>query len=114
VPFIDITYDEAVGEHVLRELAARLPDVVAEAVECAEEPWTGPPQPGDLEIRFRQKSRLDVSDLDLVIEVRTKAFASRRDDSERRANLIRDRMADLEVGGLGVWLILVEGAWSQS
>jgi hypothetical protein len=40
-------------------------NVVGEAIECPEEP-------GDVEIRFRKESRLDVSDLDVVVEVRTK------------------------------------------
>jgi hypothetical protein len=113
VPLIDVTYDQAVGERVLRELAQLLPDVVAEAVDCPEEPWIGPPEPGDIEIRFRQKSLLDVGELDVVIEVRTKLFANRVKDKQRRADLVRDRLSGLELGRFGVWLILAEGAWSQ-
>ncbi len=73
----------------------------------------GPPGPGDIEIRFRKKSPLDVGDLDVVIEVRTKLFGHRVQDKQRRADLIRDRLSALPLGQIGVWLILSEGAWSQ-
>ncbi|HEY1345495.1 MAG TPA: hypothetical protein VGF54_10950 [Streptosporangiaceae bacterium] len=56
MPLIDVTYDGSVDEEVLRRLGELLPAVVGEAVECPEEPWTGPEQPGDIEIRFRKKS----------------------------------------------------------
>jgi hypothetical protein len=114
MPLIDVTYDGTVSEEVLRRLGELLPDVVAEAVECPEEPTTGPPGPGDIAIRFREKSPLDVGDLDVVIEVRTKLFGHRVQDKQRRADLIRDRLSGLHLGQLGVWLILAEGAWSQS
>jgi hypothetical protein len=32
----------------------------------------------------------------------------------RRADLIRERLSSLPLGQVGVWLILSEGAWSQS
>jgi hypothetical protein len=35
-------------------------------------------------------------------------------DKQRRADLIRDRLSTLALGQIGVWLILSEGAWSQS
>ena len=114
MPLIDVTYDEKVGEEVLHRLGELLPDVVGEAVECPEEPSTGPVEPGDIEIRFRRKSPLDVGDLDVVIEVRTKLFEHRVQDRQRRADLIRDRLSRLPLGQMGVWLILSEGAWSQS
>jgi hypothetical protein len=114
VPLIDVTYDSTVGEQVLHELAVLLPDAVAEAVQCPEEPWTGPPGAGDIEIRFRRKSALDSGELDVVIEVRTKLIGSRERDKQRRADLIRDRISGLALGQVGVWLILAEGAWSQA
>ena len=114
VPLIDVTYDGTMGEQVLRRLGELLPDVVGEAVECPEEPLTGPREPGDIEIRFRRKSPLDVGDLDVVIEVRTKLFEHRVQDKQRRADLIRERLSSLPLGQVGVWLILSEGAWSQS
>jgi hypothetical protein len=114
MPLIDVTYDGSVGEEVLRRLAELLPAVVGDAVECPEEPQAGPAQPGDIEIRFRRRSPMDVGDLDVVIEVRTKLFESRVNDKQRRADLLRDRLSHLPLGRVGVWLILSEGAWSQN
>ena len=114
MPLIDVTYDGTVGEEVLRCLGELLPDVVSEAVDCPDDPWIGPPEPGDIEIRFSKKSQLDVGDLNVVIEVRTKLFERRVQDKQRRVDLIRDRLSALPLGQVGVWLILSEGAWSQS
>lgn len=114
MPLIDVTYAGSVDEEILRRLAELLPAVVGEAVECPEDPSTGPTQPGDIEIRFRKKSPLDVGELDVVIEVRTKLFEHRVQDKQRRADLIRDRISHLPLGNTGVWLILSEGEWSQS
>jgi hypothetical protein len=114
VPLVDVTYDHTVDDEVLRQLTEMLPEVVSEAVDCPEEPWVGPLGPGDVEIRFREKSPHDSGELDMVIEVRTKLFTSRVKDKQRRADLIRDRLAPLNVERLGVWLILAEGAWSQA
>jgi hypothetical protein len=115
VPLIDVTHDDSVSDGVLRELARSLPAIVAEAVDCPEEPWIGPPAAGDIEIRFHAKGSFDVGELSCVIEVRTKTFPSRAADSQRRADLIRDRvLAEAAVGSLGVWLVLAEGSWSQS
>jgi hypothetical protein len=114
MPLIDVTYGAGVDEEVLRRLGELLPVVVGEAVECPDELFTGPVQPGDIEIRFREKSPLDVGELDVVIEVRTKLFETRVMDKQRRADLIRDRLSHLPLGQVGVWLILSEGAWSQN
>jgi hypothetical protein len=46
--------------------------------------------------------------------VRTKLFESRSTDKQRRSDLILNRLAELQLGQVGVWLILAEGAWSQS
>ena len=115
MPLIDVTYDDTVADSALRELAELLPELVPEAVDCPEDPWAGPVQLGDLEIRFRPKGPLDVGGLNCVIEVRTKLFANRERDKQRRADLIRDRIAaKVELGAFGVWLVLAEGAWSQN
>jgi hypothetical protein len=114
VPLIDVNYDPRISDEVLRRLGELLPGAVGEAIECPEEPVTGPEQPGDIEIRFRKKSPLDVGSLDVVIEVRTKLFEHRMLDKQQRADLIRERLSSLPLGQIGVWLILSEGAWSQS
>ncbi len=114
MPLIDVTYDGSVGEEILRRLAEVLPDLVSETVDCEEEPWTGQLGLGDIEIRFRKKSVLDVGDLDVIVEVRTKLFENRVANKQQRADLIRDGLSALPLGQVGVWLILSEGAWSQS
>jgi len=114
MPLIDVTYDDTVGGETLRRLAELLPGAVAEAVDCPEEPVTGPAGPGDIEIRFRDRSPFDTGELNVVIEVRTKLFDSRLADTQRRADLILERMSALPLGLVGVWLILAEGAWSQA
>jgi hypothetical protein len=114
MPLIDVTHDDTLDEPLLRRLGDLLPDIVAEALDCPDDPSIGPPSPGDLEIRFHRKSAIDVGDLNVVIEVRTTLFASRMADKQRRADLINSRLASLPLGAIGVWLILAEGAWSQS
>lgn len=84
------------------------------AVECPEEPIEGPLATGDLEVRFHPRGVHDVGDLALVIEVRTKHLDSRSANVRARADLIRDAVAGLTIGPVGVWLVLVEGAWSQT
>ncbi len=116
MPLVDVTYDTTLTEPTRRRLGQVLPDIVAEAVECPEEPRVGPPKPGDIEIRFREKGSLDIGDLNCVIEVRTKLFASRVANTRERAEKIRSGVvaAVLSVGKLGVWLLLLEGSWVQT
>jgi hypothetical protein len=114
MPLIDVTYDDTVDDSLLRRLSEVLPDVVSEAVDCPDDPWIGPPDGGDIEIRFRRKNPLDVGQLNVVLEVRTKLFSSRLADKQRRADVIRDRVSSLGLGKVGVWLILADGAWSQA
>lgn len=115
MPIIDVTYDDTVPEEELRRLVDLLPDVVGEGVDCPEEPWTGPPAKGDIQVRFREKGPLDSFDLNCVIEVRTKLFPSRLADKQQRADRMRERVSrQLDLGHLGVWLVLSDGAWSQA
>ena len=114
MPLVDVTYGRSVSDAELRRLADCLPDLVARAVDCPNEPWTGSARPGDIEIRFHAKSDYDVGDLRVVVEVRTKLFPSRVTDKQHRADLIRSGLSQLGFENVGVWLILAEGAWSQS
>jgi hypothetical protein len=115
VPLIDVTCDPAVPHDLLRRLGVVLPKIVSEARDCPEDPWIGPPAPGDFDIRFRARGAFDVGELDCVIEVRTKLFASREQDKHRRAEQIREGLIALFGRySFGVWLILAEGAWTQS
>jgi hypothetical protein len=116
MPLIDVVFDRtALADDALRRLGHVLPDIVAKAVACPEEPWLGPPAPGDIEIRFRPKGPFDVGGLSCVIEVRTKRFESRLADKHDRAERIRAALVAVEptIGQVGVWLILHEGAWAQ-
>ena len=114
MPLVDVTYHQSVPVSELRRLADLLPNLVAQAVECPEEPWTGPAQVGDIEIRFRPKSEHDIGELRIVIELRTRRLEGRLADQQRRADLIRDHLAGVVSGPIGVWLMLTEGAWSQT
>lgn len=116
MPFIDISYDDTLSQPELRQLADALPEVLAEALDCPEDPHVGPPEPGDIEIRFRSRGPLDVGGLNCVVEVRTRLFPSRVDNKQERAELIRNRLTRRlnQTSKLGVWLILSEGAWAQS
>ena len=114
MPLVDVIHDDTLDDALLRRLGEALPDIVAEAVDCPEEPWIGPPEEGDLEIRFRRKGEFDVGALNLVVEVRTKVLDSRLANKQRRADVIRDRLSTLSLGSIGVWLILAEGAWAQT
>ena len=115
LPLIDVTYDNSLTQDSLRRHGEVLPAIVAEAVDCPEEPCVGPPGTGDIEIRFCAKNAFDVGELNCVIEVRTKLFPSRERDKHRRVDLIRDRLSStVKIGRFGVWLILSEGAWAQT
>jgi hypothetical protein len=114
VPLVDVTYSGDVSDGELRRLAELLPDLIAEAVDCPEEPWTGPAGVGDIEILVRRQEDFDVGELRVAIEVRTKLFESRLTDKQRRADLVRDGLSSLDLGHVGVWLVLYEGAWSQA
>jgi hypothetical protein len=115
LPLVDVTTSDTVPNAALVRLGKALPDIVAEAVACADEPWTGPPEPGDMEIRFRSRGPFDVGALDCVVEVRTKLLAERLGDKDERAERIRRRVSETEprLGQVGVWLILHEGSWAQ-
>jgi hypothetical protein len=81
-----------------------------------EEPTVGLPEPGDLEIRFRLKGPFDVGDLNCAIELRTKLYASRLETKQERAELIKAGLSKALPGikYLGVWLVLVDGWWTQT
>ncbi|MGE0795215.1 MAG: hypothetical protein AB7H43_06010 [Acidimicrobiia bacterium] len=57
----------------------------------------------------------DVAELSCVVEVRMKRFASREPDEHDRADRIREQLAArVDLGRIRVWLVLVDGAWSQT
>jgi hypothetical protein len=109
VPFVEVVYGSTITEPMLGQLAELLPGLVAEAVACPEEPDVGPPEPGDLEIRFRPKGPFDVGDLNCAIEVRTKLYASRLRTRQDRAELIKVGVRRHSRGS-GTWVY----GWSWS
>jgi hypothetical protein len=114
MPIIDVTYGAQVAEEQLLQLAQTLPHAISLAVECPEEPYDGALQPGDVEVRFRPRGPYDVSGLDLVVEVRSKWFASRAEIRQERCDQLCD--AIIEAAGtrsVGVYLSLPVAAWSQ-
>lgn len=114
MPLVDVCFDPRLRATELVRIAEVLRTAVPQAVECPEEPITGPLGVGDLEIRFRPRGSQDVGDLVAVVEIKTKRFASRLANAQERADQVRDALARLGFGPIGVWLMLIDGAWSQT
>lgn len=114
MPIVEVTYRSEVGDDALARLAQVLPHAVSGAVACPEEPYDQELEPGDVEIRFRELGPHDVSGLDVVVEIRSKWFASRADNRQARCEQLRDALVDT-IGGptIGVYLSLPVTAWSQ-
>jgi len=115
MPIVDVTYGSDVADETLHRLASLLPHAVSLAVECPEEPYDHPLKPGDVELRFRARGAFDASGLDVVVEVRSKWFASRAETRQERVDQICDAIR-AEVGpfSVGVYLFLPVAAWSQT
>ncbi|MBB5915888.1 hypothetical protein BJY24_004800 [Nocardia transvalensis] len=115
MPLVEVTYAPHVSEGMLRDLGDRLPHLVSVAVECPEEPYDGDLRAGDVEVRFRALGPFDRSGLDVVIEVRSKWFASRADNRQERVEgLHRDIEKATGLENFGVYLSLPVAAWEQS
>ncbi|MFJ4191833.1 hypothetical protein [Kitasatospora sp. NPDC089509] len=114
MPLVDVTHAPTVPEALLRELGAVLPHLVSLAVECPEEPYDGDLQPGDVEVRFRPLGPLDLSGLPLVIEIKSKWFASRAADRQERVDTLHANLrAATGLDDFGIYLSLPVAAWSQ-
>lgn len=115
MPIVDVAYQSRITQDQLRTLAATLPHAVSLAVECPEEPYDGDLRPGDVVIRFQQRSSCDTADLDLLIDVRSKWFATRAEDRNERCERLRDAILDA-MGPLsvGVYLSLPIAGWAQT
>jgi hypothetical protein len=114
MPIVEVVYGSDVGDEQLRRLAQALPDAVSRAVECPEEPYDHELQPGDVEIRFRGSGPYDASGLDIVVEVRSKWFASRAENRQERCDQLCD--AIVEAAGtrrVGVYISLPIAGWAQ-
>jgi hypothetical protein len=114
MPIVEVTHDPLIATAQLRALAEALPHAASLAVACAEEPYDGMLQPGDVDVRFRRRGPYDSGGLDIVVEVRSKWFASRAETRQERC----DRLcaAVVEASGtrmVGVYLSLPVAAWAQ-
>ena len=109
-----MTYGSHVAEERLLRLAQALPHAVSVAVECPEEPYDQVLQPGDVEIGFRPRGPYDVSSLDVLVEVRSKWFASRAESRQERCDQLCDVIVQAAgTRSVGVYLSLPVAAWSQ-
>lgn len=115
MPLVDVTLASSVTDDQVAALARVLPHAVSLAVECPEEPYDGMLQPGDVEIRFVRRGPHDPSGMDVVVEVRSKWFASRGDNRQERADgLLRAISPSVDPLSVGVYLELPVAAWSQT
>ena len=115
MPIVDVTCGSHVAEDLLRRLARVLPHAVSVAVECPEEPYDGVLQPGDVEIRFHERSPYDPAGLDVIVEVRSKWFPSRAETRQQRCEGLCAAIGEV-VGShtVGVYLSLPVAGWAQS
>lgn len=115
MPLVDITCSPDVTDEQKQMLATGLPHHVSVAVECAQEPYDGELQPGDVIVRFHDVGPLDRFDLDVLVEIRSKWFKDRGDNRESRVAKI---LAAVEsIAGpcsVGVYLSMPPAAWDQS
>ena len=115
MPIVEVTVGPRVDESAITRLREVLPEVVSLAVECPEEPYDGELKPGDVPLLFRPAGPDDMSGLDVLIEVRSKWFASRADNVQERTDELGSALADsLKDLAFGVFLSLPVAAWSQT
>ncbi|KAA1423157.1 hypothetical protein [Nocardioides antri] len=114
MPIVEVTHDPHVAEETLQRLAQALPHAISLAVECPEEPYDGTLRAGDVDIRFRSRSPFDSGGLQIVVEVRSKWFASREETRQQRCDVLRDALAEASnISEIGVYLSLPVAAWAQ-
>ncbi len=114
MPIVDVTHGPQVDEARLMQLGRMLAHEVSVAVECPEEPYDHALQPGDVEIRFRQRGPFDIGGLDILVEVRSKWFASRAETRQERCDRLRDALVEATgTTSVGVYLTMPVAAWSQ-
>jgi hypothetical protein len=115
MPIVEVTLGPVVDDSTIARLRDILPEAVSLAVECPEEPYDGEPKPGDVELLFRPVGPHDRSGLDVLIEVRSKWFASRAENRQERTDQLCAAIAESLSGlSVGVFLTLPVAAWSQT
>ena len=114
MPIVDVTHGSDVGDETLRRLSSLLPHVVSLAVECPEEPYDHALEPGDVDLRFRVRGPFDSTGPDVVVEVRSKWFASRAQNRQERVDQIHHAIrGEVEPCSVGVYLSLPVAVWSS-
>ena len=115
MPIVEVTLGPRVDDSAIDRLRGVLPEAVSLAVECPEEPYDGELKPGDVELHFRPVGPHDLSGLDVLIEVRSKWFASRAENRQERTDQLCSAVAESVSGlAIGVFLTLPVAAWSQT
>lgn len=114
MPIVNVTYGSQVAEDQLQALAQTLPHAVSLAVECPEEPYDGVLRTGDVEIRFHPKGPYDIGGLEVVVEVRSKWFASRAETRQQRCGQLCETICEAAgTRSIGVYLSLPVAGWAQ-
>jgi hypothetical protein len=114
MPIVEVTHDPQLATDRLHALAEALPHAVSVAVACPEEPYDGVLRPGDVEVRFRARGVHDSGGLDLVVEVRSKWFASRAENRQERCDQLLSAVVEAAwTPSAGVYLSLPVAAWAQ-
>ncbi|MEI2713347.1 MAG: hypothetical protein V9G04_08615 [Nocardioides sp.] len=114
MPIVEVTCARDVDGESLRLLLQALPHAVSVAVDCPEEPYDGHLQPGDVDIRVRERGPLDSGGLGIVVEVRSKWTESRASNRQERVSQLRKALVQASgATGLGVYLALPCAAWAQ-
>lgn len=112
MPLVNVSHKPKYSKEVLLKLSEHLPGIVSEAVDCPEEPFDGPLQPGDIIIRFLPALAPDEA-LDWLIEVRTKWTKSRDENLRERSENIKSALVEVGLKKFGVWIEIPRAAWSQ-
>lgn len=115
MPLVEVTFRPGTPPEVLKALAAKLPHEVSLAVASADEPYDGDLRPGDVEVRFRELGTLDVSEMDIVVEIRSKWAADRESTAQDRVDALCARLKELSgIARIGVYMTMPPAAWAQT
>ena len=113
MPIVVISHKAKAPAAPIERLRSELPVLVSRALDCPEEPYDGKLQPGDVVLRSLAALPRDER-LDYLIEIRTRWTESRSENLQERSDELREAVAKLGLTGFGVWIELVDGAWTQA
>jgi hypothetical protein len=113
MPIITLSHKASAAEAVLETLRRKLPTIASKALDCPEEPFDGDLRPGDVNLRFLAALPAQES-LDYLVEIRTRWTQSRSENLEERSDEISGELRKLGLERFGVWIELLQAAWSQA